>query len=183
MVNKLRLIRIIEYYDVPQLFIAEDDNGVCYLCQLYDVEENGSDIRNLWDDFLVESAKKLMKLRPYKVISSETTKGKLSQGNGYRGTNDSIYVTVKYKDGYCEPIIVNKKCICDDDKVVTNTKEKYLRKTIGKRTLTEELLFSYALNEKTPLLLEYSSYDDKMGLALNDKKTSVEDKDDDVEID
>ena len=41
MVNKLRLIRIIEYYDVPQLFIAEDDNGVCYLCQLYDVEENG----------------------------------------------------------------------------------------------------------------------------------------------
>lgn len=38
MVNKLRLIRIIEYYDVPQLFIAEDDNGVCYLCQLYDVE-------------------------------------------------------------------------------------------------------------------------------------------------
>ena len=46
-----------------------------------------------------------------------------------------------------------------------------------------ELLFSYALNEETPLLLEYSSYDDKMGLALNDKKTSVEDKDDDVEID
>ena len=41
MVNKLRLIRILEYYDVPQLFIAEDDNGVCYLCQLYDVEENG----------------------------------------------------------------------------------------------------------------------------------------------
>ena len=41
MVNKLRLIRIIEYYDVPELFIAEDDNGVCYLCQLYHVEENG----------------------------------------------------------------------------------------------------------------------------------------------
>ena len=39
--NKLRLIRILVYYDVPQLFIAEDDNGVCYLCQLYDVEENG----------------------------------------------------------------------------------------------------------------------------------------------
>ncbi len=155
------------------------------LYELYNryYEENGSDIRNLWDDFLKESSEKLMKLRPYKVISSETTKGKLSQGNGYRGTNDSIYVTVKYKNGYCEPIIVDKKCICDDDKVVTNTKEKYLRKTFGKRTLTEELLFSYALNEETPLLLEYSSYDDKMGLALNDKKTSVEDKDDDVEID
>ena len=153
-------------------------------------KENGSDIRNLWDDFLKESSEKLMKLRPYKVISSETTKGKLSQGNGYRGTNDSIYVTVKYKDGYCEPIIVDKKRICDDDKVVTNTKEKYLKylkKTIDNKhkikTITEELLFSYALNEETPLLLEYSSYDDKMGLALNDKKISVEDKDDDVEID
>lgn len=39
--NKLRLIRILAYYDVPQLFIAEDDDGVCYLCLLYDVEENG----------------------------------------------------------------------------------------------------------------------------------------------
>ena len=146
-------------------------------------EGNDSHIKELFDKFLEESAGKLMKLRPYKVISSETTKGKLSQGNGYRGTNDSIYVTVKYKDGYCEPIIVDKKCICDDDKVVTNTKEKYLRKTIGKRTLTEELLFSYALNEETPLLMKYTRYDDKMGLALNDKKTSVEDKDDDVEID
>lgn len=155
-------------------------------------EENDRDIQYLWDNFLEESVGKLMKLRPYKVTSSKTTKGKLSQGNGYRGTNDSIYVTVKYKDGYCEPIIVNKKCICDDDKVVTNTKEKYLKylkktKTIDNkhkiRTPAGELLISYALNEETPLLLEYSSYDDKMGLALNDKKTSVEDKDDDVEID
>lgn len=53
----------------------------------------------------------------------------------------------------------------------------------GRMNKNGELLFSYALNEETPLLLEYSSYDDKLGLALNDKKTSVEDKDDDVEID
>ena len=39
--NKLRLVRTLVYYDVPQLFIAEDDNGVSYLCLLYDVEENG----------------------------------------------------------------------------------------------------------------------------------------------
>lgn len=39
--NKLRLIRTLVYYDVPQLFIAEDDNGVRYLCLLYSVEENG----------------------------------------------------------------------------------------------------------------------------------------------
>lgn len=180
-------LQILKKYDGQS--ITKDE-----LYELYNTyyKKNERYIKSLWDDFLVESAKKLMKLRPYKVISSETTKGKLSQGNGYRGTNDSIYVTVKYKDGYCEPIIVNKKCICDDDKVVTNTKENYLKylkktKTIDNeyeiRTPAGELLFRYALNEKTPLLLEYSSYDDKMGLALNDKKTSVEDKDDDVEID
>lgn len=38
--NKLRLVRTLVYYDVPQLFIAEDDNSVSYLCLLYDVEEN-----------------------------------------------------------------------------------------------------------------------------------------------
>lgn len=178
-------LQILKKYDGRS--ITKDD-----LYKLYNkyYEENDKDINVLWDDFLKESSEKLMKLRPYKVISSETTKSKLSQCNGYRGTNDSIYVTVKYKDGYCEPIIVDKKRICDDDKVVTNTKEKYLKylkKTIDNKhkikTITEELLFSYALNEETPLLLEYSSYDDKMGLALNDKKISVEDKDDDVEID
>lgn len=178
-------LQILKKYDGRS--ITKDE-----LYKLYNkyYEENDKDINVLWDDFLKESSEKLMKLRPYKVISSETTKSKLSQCNGYRGTNDSIYVTVKYKDGYCEPIIVDKKRICDDDKVVTNTKEKYLKylkKTIDNKhkikTITEELLFSYALNEETPLLLEYSSYDDKMGLALNDKKTSVEDKDDDDEID
>ena len=40
-INKLRLVRTLIYYDVPQLFIAEDDNNVSYLCLLYDVEENG----------------------------------------------------------------------------------------------------------------------------------------------
>ena len=39
--NKLRLIKTLIYYDVPHLFIAEDNNGMCYLCMLYDIEENG----------------------------------------------------------------------------------------------------------------------------------------------
>lgn len=30
-----------EYYDVPQLFVAEDAIGVHYLCLLYDIEEDG----------------------------------------------------------------------------------------------------------------------------------------------
>lgn len=39
--KKLRIIRILEYYDVPQLFVAEDVIGVRYLCLLYDIEGNG----------------------------------------------------------------------------------------------------------------------------------------------
>ena len=39
--KKLRLVRTLEYYDVPQLFIAEDTIGVHYLCLLYDITNNG----------------------------------------------------------------------------------------------------------------------------------------------
>lgn len=39
--RKLRIIRILEYYDVPQLFIAEDAIGMRYLSQLYDIEDDG----------------------------------------------------------------------------------------------------------------------------------------------
>ena len=39
--KKLRLVRTLEYYDVPQLFIAEDTIGVRYLCLLYDITNDG----------------------------------------------------------------------------------------------------------------------------------------------
>lgn len=39
--RKLKLTKILEYYDVPQLFVAEDASGVSYLCLLYDIEDDG----------------------------------------------------------------------------------------------------------------------------------------------
>ena len=39
--SELKLVRILEYYDVPQLFIAEDDNGTSFLCMLYDITNDG----------------------------------------------------------------------------------------------------------------------------------------------
>ena len=39
--RKLRIIRILEYYDVPQLFIAEDAIGVRFLCLLHDIANDG----------------------------------------------------------------------------------------------------------------------------------------------
>ena len=39
--NKLKFVRTLEYYDVPQLFIAEDDNGASFLCMLYDIATDG----------------------------------------------------------------------------------------------------------------------------------------------
>lgn len=38
---KLRITRILDYYDVPQLFVAEDVIGTRYLCLLYDIESDG----------------------------------------------------------------------------------------------------------------------------------------------
>lgn len=39
--RKLSIIRVLEYYDVPQLFVAMDIIGVHYLCMLYDILSNG----------------------------------------------------------------------------------------------------------------------------------------------
>ena len=39
--SELKLVRILEYYDVPQLFIAEDNNGISFLCMLYDITNDG----------------------------------------------------------------------------------------------------------------------------------------------
>lgn len=39
--TKLKLIRILEYYDVPQLFIAADVRELQYLCMLYDIADDG----------------------------------------------------------------------------------------------------------------------------------------------
>ncbi|MCH5307643.1 MAG: hypothetical protein J1E37_06130 [Prevotella sp.] len=39
--KKIEITKILEYYDVPQLFIAEDAFGMKYLCLLYDIAEDG----------------------------------------------------------------------------------------------------------------------------------------------
>lgn len=39
--KKLRFVRTLEYYDVPQIFICEDDNNVSFLCMLYDITNGG----------------------------------------------------------------------------------------------------------------------------------------------
>lgn len=39
--KKLRFVRTLEYYDVPQIFTCEDDNDVNFLCMLYDITNGG----------------------------------------------------------------------------------------------------------------------------------------------
>ena len=39
--KKLRFVRTLEYYDVPQIFTCEDDNNVSFLCMLYDITNGG----------------------------------------------------------------------------------------------------------------------------------------------
>lgn len=39
--KKLRFVRTLEYYDVSQIFTCKDDNGVNFLCMLYDITNGG----------------------------------------------------------------------------------------------------------------------------------------------
>lgn len=40
--RRLNVIRILEYYDVPQLFVAEDAVGIRYLCLHYEIDNEGN---------------------------------------------------------------------------------------------------------------------------------------------
>ena len=150
--------------------------------------ENKNEATKLWSSFLDESSRKLINLRPYKTFtkSKDDTNNKLSDKQSYRGVGNSIYVVTRMaNDTYSMPIIVNRNYICKEEfnlKSLKN-KKKYFERCIrlkdnkykAKNTLLvdKEEMFRQALDEDTPLLLEFSTYDDVYGLSLNVlKKTS-----------
>lgn len=144
--------------------------------------ENKNEAKKLWSSFLDESSRKLMSLRPYKTFtkSKDDTNNKLSDKQSYRGVGNSIYVVTRMaNDNYSMPIIVNRNYICKEEfnlKSLKN-KKKYFERCIrlkdnkykAKNTLLvdKEEMFRQALDEDTPLLLEFSTYDDVYGLLLN----------------
>ena len=74
-------------------------------------------------------------------------------------------------------MIVNRNYICKDEFKDSKNKEKYFKDCIeskdnkykAKNTLLvdKEEMFRQALDGDTPLLLEFSTYDDVYGLSLN----------------
>lgn len=146
--------------------------------------ENKNEATKLWSSFLDESSRKLMSLRPYKTFtkSKDDTNNKLSDKQSYRGVGNSIYVVTHMVDGtYSMPMIVNRNYICDDEFIgkAFKNKEKYFKDCIESKDNKNKLnkkkkifvdrdeMFRQALNLDTPLLLEYSTYDDIYGLSLN----------------
>ena len=145
-------------------------------------DENKKEIAQLWNHFLDESSRKLMNLRPYKTFTKqkENIKNRLSDRQSYRGIGNSVFVTVQNADDtYSEAIIIDRNYICKEEfslKSLKN-KKKYFERCIrlkdnkykAKNTLLvdKEEMFRQALNEDTPLLLEYSTYDSLYGLSLN----------------
>ena len=145
-------------------------------------DENKKEIVQLWNHFLDESSRKLMNLRPYKTFTKqkENIKNRLSDKQSYRGIGNSVFVTVQNADGtYSEAIIIDRNYICKEEfslKSLEN-KKKYFERCIrlkdnkykAKNTsLVDRAEMSrQALNEDTPLLLEYSTYDSLYGLSLN----------------
>lgn len=146
--------------------------------------ENKNEATKLWSSFLDESSRKLMSLRPYKTFtkSKDDTNNKLSDKQSYRGVGNSIYVVTHMADGtHSMPMIVNRNYICDDEFIgkAFKNKEKYFKDCIESKDNKYKLnkkkkiffdrdeMFRQALNLDTPLLLEYSTYDDIYGLSLN----------------
>ena len=145
-------------------------------------DENKKEIVQLWNHFLDESSRKLMNLRPYKTFTKqkENIKNRLSDKQSYRGIGNSVFVTVQNADGtYSEAIIIDRNYICKEEfslKSLKN-KKKYFERCIrlkdnkykAKNTLLvdKEEMFRQALDGDTPLLLEFSTYDDVYGLSLN----------------
>ena len=76
-------------------------------------------------------------------------------------------------------MIVNRNYICKDEFKDSKNKEKYFKDCIESKDNKYKLnkkkkifvdrdeMFRQALNLDTPLLLEYSTYDDVYGLSLN----------------
>jgi len=155
--------------------------------------ENKKEVIQLWKHFLDESSSKLMNLRPYKSFTKDKdgTKKKLSDKQSYRGDGCSIYVVVQDSNGtYSKPIIINRNYLCKEEfslKSLKN-KKKYFERCIklkdnkykAKNTslVDREEMFRQALNEDTPLLLEFSTYDDIYGLSLNvlNKRQNTDDE-------
>ena len=145
-------------------------------------DENKKEIAQLWNHFLDESSRKLMNLRPYKTFTKqkENIKNRLSDRQSYRGIGNSVFVTVQNADDtYSEAIIIDRNYICKEEfslKSLKN-KKKYFERCIrlkdnkykAKNTLLvdKEEMFRQALDGDTPLLLEFSTYDDVYGLSLN----------------
>ena len=67
-------------------------------------------------------------------------------------------------------MIVNRNYICKDEFKDSKNKEKYFKDCIESKKIIFvdwDEMFRQALNLDTPLLLEYSTYDDIYGLSLN----------------
>ena len=67
-------------------------------------------------------------------------------------------------------MIVNRNYICKDEFKDSKNKEKYFKDCIESKNIIffdRDEMYRQALNLDTPLLLEYSTYDDIYGLSLN----------------
>lgn len=82
----LKIIKELVYYDVPQIFIAEDAVGIRYLCLHYDVNENG-DLKY----FSIQVSKERL---------NDFLKGHIDLLSMYRNVeqDDSFYIVTIYDD-------------------------------------------------------------------------------------
>lgn len=185
-------IELLEQYDGKK--ITKNDLYELYY-KFY--KENSVEAKKLWESFFKKSCDDLKKLKPFssRKKNEKDEKTKLSTGIGFRGNVENIFVTAKSEDGTLSApitvmkIIVNCKGLeAEYSKEALRHRYDYLSDRVENFKYIcahwynlGDLPFSLALNEETPFLLNYSTYNNTYGLLLNANSPSKAFEDDDLD--
>ena len=146
-------------------------------------DDNEKEIQSLWISFFQKSCDDLKKLKPFpsRKKTQKDEKRKLSTGIGFRGNVENIFVTARKNDGeLSDPITVIKVLVSQDamrneyDKTSLKNRYRYLCERVENFKYMcrewynlDDKPLQLALDEETPFLLNYSTYNSTYGLILD----------------
>ena len=155
------------------------------LYQLLDkfYEDNKKTYKEYYDEMLIKSSSSYSVMTPKPNKKGRKT-DRLHNGMTFRGQSNDIYVVAKREDGsMCEPIQIQAQKVIklesESDGNSISKKIKYFEEHLQEKDLyrykfkgrysdklNKDNWVKIAMNKETPLLLENSIYDEKLGLKI-----------------
>ena len=146
--------------------------------------DNINEVKKLYKKRYDESYEGLKELKPYRCKSTKSKNGKqLYNSDNFRGKSSSIYVIAPYTDKhetFSEPIILDTIKIRNNEFDNNRAKDRFneisfnedfnskQRKILKDKFLySDKFYYSRSLNKETPFRLYDATYDDEIGLKLN----------------